>query len=736
MPSPVSGKAGARTAPDSPKQRVTTPILLQMHASECGAACLGSVLAFFGRWVPLTELRERCEVSRDGSSAASIARAARHYGLECNGLSLRADQLRMLPLPLILFWQFSHFVVLEGFDGRNFYLNDPATGRRRLSAEEFSKGFSGIALRFKRGADFSPGGEQPSLFAQLRTVLTGSWSVLTGVLACAFMLALLPLIVPVSLGVFVDEVLARHGRWGGLVAALLGGGVLVYVLSLLKHRFLKRLAVRISVTGYDRGLSRLLRLPVAFFEHRLVGDLTDRVSSIDRIAKNLTEEFLVLLIDMAMSAVLVVAMLAYDVRLTLAVLLLAVLHGLLAHFLGAVRAVRSQAMRREQGLLIGVGMQMLSHADNLRMTGADDRFFARWSGQQARELHARQLYSELGAVNSALPGLIAALRAAAILAIGGSLVIAGELTLGSLVAFYILAEMFLAPIGRFLEFADKRQALETDLQRLEDVSRTEEDSVFRRRSPASESIRTLGGRLQLTGRLELRNVTFGYNRSRRPLIEDFSLTVEPGQRVAVVGPSGSGKSTLARLVSGICEPWSGDILFDGHRRDEVPEEVLRRSISMVDQEAVLFSASLRDNITLWNPAVPDEVIGAATRDACIHDEILLRSRGYATLVEEGGVNFSGGQRQRLEIARALVGNPTVLVLDEATSALDAATEEAVDDALRRRGVTCLIVAHRLSTVRDCDEIVVLDQGAEVQRGAHDDLIADRDGMYYKLVKSG
>ncbi|MDE2882664.1 MAG: cysteine peptidase family C39 domain-containing protein [Acidobacteriota bacterium] len=736
MPSPVSGKAGARTAPDSPKQRVTTPILLQMHASECGAACLGSVLAFFGRWVPLTELRERCEVSRDGSSAASNARAARHYGLECNGLSLRADQLRMLPLPLILFWQFSHFVVLEGFDGRNFYLNDPATGRRRLSAEEFSKGFSGIALRFKRGADFSPGGEQPSLFAQLRTVLTGSWSVLTGVLACAFMLALLPLIVPVSLGVFVDEVLARHGRWGGLVAALLGGGILVYVLSLLKHRFLKRLAVRISVTGYDRGLSRLLRLPVAFFEHRLVGDLTDRVSSIDRIAKNLTEEFLVLLIDMAMSAVLVVAMLAYDVRLTLAVLLLAVLHGLLAHFLGAVRAVRSQAMRREQGLLIGVGMQMLSHADNLRMTGADDRFFARWSGQQARELHARQLYSELGAVNSALPGLIAALRAAAILAIGGSLVIAGELTLGSLVAFYILAEMFLAPIGRFLEFADKRQALETDLQRLEDVSRTEEDSVFRRRGPASESIRTLGGRLQLTGRLELRNVTFGYNRSRRPLIEDFSLTVEPGQRVAVVGPSGSGKSTLARLVSGICEPWSGDILFDGHRRDEVPEEVLRRSISMVDQEAVLFSASLRDNITLWNPAVPDEVIGAATRDACIHDEILLRSRGYATLVEEGGVNFSGGQRQRLEIARALVGNPTVLVLDEATSALDAATEEAVDDALRRRGVTCLIVAHRLSTVRDCDEIVVLDQGAEVQRGAHDDLIADRDGMYYKLVKSG
>ena len=736
MRSGPSRSDGAKAGPGFPKRRVTTPVVLQMHASECGAACLGSVLGYFGRWVPLTQLREKCEVSRDGSSAASIARAARHYGLEVGGLSVRADQLPKLPLPLILFWQFSHFLVLEGFDGRSFYLNDPATGRRRLSAEEFSKSFSGIALRFQRGPGFRPGGERPGLFEQLRGLLAGSWSVLTGVMACAFMLTLIALVVPASVGVFVDDLVANHGPWGGLVAALLGGGVLVYVLSLLKHRFLKRLAVRISVSGFNRGLSRLLRLPVAFFEHRLVGDLTDRVSSIDRIAKNLTEQFLVLVIDMAMSAVLVIAMLAYDVTLTLVVALLALLHATGVHFLGALRTVRSQTMRREQGLLIGVGMQMLSSADNLRMTGADDRFFSRWSGQQARELRARQQYSELGALNTAFPGLIGALRAAAILGVGGSLVIAGEMTLGSLVGFFILAEMFLTPVGRFLEFAEKRHALETDLQRLEDVSKTAKDPAFTRRSPESESIATLDGRLQLAGRLELRNVTFGYNKSRQPLIKDFNLAIEPGQRVAVVGPSGSGKSTLARLVSGICQPWSGQIRFDGRARDEIPAEVLRRSISMVDQDAILFSATLRDNITLWNPAVPDEVISAATRDAAIHDEILLRPHGYATLVEEGGVNFSGGQRQRLEIARALVGNPTVLVLDEATSALDAATEETVDDALRRRGVTCLIVAHRLSTVRDCDEIIVLDKGAQVQRGTHDDLIADRDGTYYRLVKSG
>ena len=736
MPPRASSRAKRNGISEPSKKRVTTPVLLQMHASECGAACLGSVLGYFGRWAPLTELREKCEVSRDGSSAASIMRAARHYGLEGGGLSVPAEALKKLDLPVIVFWQFSHFVVVEGFDSRSFHLNDPSTGRRRLSAEEFHKGYSGIALRFKPGDDFEPGGDRPGLFSQLNALLAGSWRVLTGTIACGLMLTLLSLVVPASLGVFVDDVLNSHGPWSSLVTALLGAGVLVYILTLLKHRFLKRLAVRISVIGYSQGLSRLLRLPVEFFQHRLVGDLTDRVSSTDRVAKNLTDQFLVLIVDMAMSAVLLVAMLAYDVTLTLVVLLLALLHGVLAHFVNAFRAVRSQTMRREQGLLIGFGMQMLSHADNLRMTGSDDRFFSRWSGQQARELAARQLHSELGSVNTALPGLIAAFRAAAILGLGGSFVITGAMTLGTMVGFYILAEMFLAPVGRFLEFADRRQALETDLQRLEDISKTAEAPVFARQSPESKSIPTFQGRLQLAGQLELRDVTFGFNRSKPPLIKGFNLLVSPGQRVAVVGPSGSGKSTLARLVSGIYQPWSGEILFDGHRRDDIPEEVLRRSIAMVDQDVVLFSASLRDNITLWNPAVPDEAIFSATRDASIHHEILLRPQGYSTLVEEGGANFSGGQRQRLEIARALVGNPTVIILDEATSALDAGTEEFVDDALRRRGVTCLIVAHRLSTVRDCDEIIVLEAGVEVQRGTHDDLITDEAGTYHKLVASG
>lgn len=713
-----------------------TPVLLQMHASECGAACLGSVLAHFGRRVPLTELRERCEVSRDGSSAAGVLRAARHYGLKCRGLSVSAKFLKQLPLPLILFWQYSHFVILEGYDANYFYLNDPAIGRRRVTAEEFGKGYSGIALELERGENFEPGGERAGLLEQARVWLGGTREGFAGVFACGLMLALLALAAPASVSVFVDHVLIDGQPWGLVMAALLvGGGLLVYLLSLLKHRLLKRLSARISITGYSRGFSRLLRLPMEFFNHRMVGDLTDRVTAIDRIAKNLTEQFLVLIIDMAASLVFLVAMLSFDVRLGLIVLGLAAVNALLAHAIKELRSGRADAMRREQGMLLGIGMQMLNHADSLRMVAADDRYFARWSGQQALELDARRRYAELGYVNAALPGLVSILASAIILAFGVGRVLEGDITPGALAGFYILAMMFLAPVGRFVEFADMRQAIESDLHRLEDITRTVEDPVFTRRDPQADSLPIFKGRLQLAGQVELRNVSFGYNKSKPPLINEFNLMIKPGQRVAIVGPSGSGKSTISRLVAGLIQPWSGEILFDGQPRHEIPDEVVQRSISVVDQDVVLFSATVRDNITLWNSAIPDEAIISATRDACIHEDILHRPLGYAARIEEGGVNFSGGQQQRLEIARALVGNPTVLILDEATSALDAATEEFVEDALRRRGVTCLIVAHRMNTVRDCDEIIVLDKGVEVQRGAHDELMKDESGVYYNLVKT-
>ncbi len=719
------------------KQRVTTPLLLQTHATECGAASLGSVLAYFGRWVPLIELRGKCEVSRDGSTAAGISRAAKHYGLECRGLNVPLRQLKALPLPLILFWEFNHFLVLEGYDRKSFYLNDPATGRRKLSAEEFEPSFSGIALQFKPGPEFQQGGVRPNLLERILFWLRDSWGTLAYAFGCGLMLAVLALITPAVMGIFVDRVLGEQEPWGVLLAEVLAAAaILVYGLTWLKQWCPHRLAIRISIIAGNRCLSKLLWLPIEYFNHRLVGELTDRVLSIDKIAKGLSEHFLGVLIEITMSVVFLAVMVAYDPTLALIVLGLAVLNGLIMRVITRIQTDQSQAWRREQGLLVGVGMLMMNQANRLRMNAEESRFFSRWSGHQARELAARQRFSELSHFNEAMPNLFMILGHSAVLTFGATQVMTGELTLGALVAFYLVAAMFLEPVGRFVGLANNRQVLETNMQRLDDIMDIREDPRLSRRHEATKAIATFDGRLRLTGHVDLRGVTFGYNRGRPPLLENFSLTIKPGQRIAVVGPSGSGKSTLSRLVSGLYQPWSGEILFDGRPGHEIPVEVLSRSLSLVDQHSILFSATVRENITLWNPSIPDDDVVNAARDACIHDEILNRPLGYATRVVEDGGNFSGGQRQRLEIARALVGNPTVLVLDEASSALDAATEKYIDEALRRRGCSCLIIAHRLSTVRDCDEIIVLDKGVEAQRGTHDELVKDKTGLYYRLVREG
>ena len=719
------------------KRRVTTPLLMQTHMTECAAACLGSVLGYFGLWVPLSELRVKCEVSRDGSTAAGIARAARHYGLECVGWQGDINQLKKLPLPLILFWEFNHFLILEGFDRKWFYLNDPALGRRKLTPEEFKEGFTGVALRFNVGPAFQHGGMRFNILRRIPLWLRGVRGALGSVTACGLLLALLALVMPAALAIFVDHALGENDPMGGMVAGAMAlAAILVYALTWLKRRWLQRLAVRMSVIAGNRSVSQLLRLPINYFNHRLAGELNARILSIDRIAKVLSEQFVGLFIEFAMSVVFLAVMLAYEPVLGLIVLGLAALNAVIMRVLTQIRIDGSHALRREQAMLLGMGTLMLHQSDAVRMTGEDDSYFSRWSGHQARELTARQSYSELSHINAAMPGLFTVLGNAVVLIIGATQVMAGEMTLGMLVGFYILAGMFLEPVGRFVEAADDRQETETDLQRLDDITETSEDPGLSRPHQSSESIGTLNGRLRLAGKVELRGITFGYNPARPALLKDFNLVIKPGQRVAIVGPSGSGKSTVSRLAAGFYQPWSGEILFDDLPGQDIPDDVMSRSLAMVDQHVVLFSGTLRENITLWNPTVPDDDLVDAARDACIHDEILSRPLGYATQVDENGGNFSGGQRQRLEITRALVGNPTVVILDEATSALDAVTEELIDDALRRRGVTCLIIAHRLSTVRDCDEIIVLDQGKVVQRGNHDELMADESGLYHRLVKAG
>ena len=722
----------------APTRRLRTPLVLQLEDAECGAACLGTVLAHFGRWVSIEELREICAVGRDGCDASDLSRAARHYGLEPQGWRREPEDLWKMDLPLILYWDFSHFVVLEGFAPGKYYINDPANGHRVIDEEEFDIAFTGLALEVRPGPDFTPGGVRPGIWRRIWPWLNEVKVPLAFAMGCGLLLAIPALSFPLLLSAFVDFVLAgREPAWGGVMAAaLVAASGFVYLFVWLRQRCLRRIAVRLSITQGSRLMRLLFRLPMRFYAHRYAGDLTHRVRLIDQIASVSSVQLVGLLVEIISSAVFLVLMLVYDPLLATVVVALGGLSAFLMRLLTRIRLDENRRLRREQGQLIGVGMYGSSKIDTLRAIAAENDFFVRWTGYQARELAARQRFVEFGYIIAAQPALIMILGNAAVLGLGGMRVIDGDMSVGMMMGFYVVASSFLQPIGRLVQFADQFQIIEADLQRVGDVLDAPEDPDFSDESPdASGRTVAFGGRLRLRGKVELRNVTFGYQRNREALLKDFSLTINPGQRVAVVGPTGSGKSTLASLVSGLHKPWSGEILFYGQPRSAIPRTQLTSSVALVDQHSFLFKGTVRENLTMWNPETPDHAVVAAGRDATIHEAIMARALGYDSPVEEGGSNFSGGQRQRLEIARALVSEPSVLVLDEATSALDAISEQRIDDALRRRGCTCLIVAHRLSTIRDSDLIIVLDRGQEVQRGTHQELMLDGEGHYARLMKA-
>ena len=720
------------------RRRVRTPTLLQNDQTECGAVSLGIVLAFFDRWVPLEELRAACAVTRDGSNGVDVMRAAREFGLKPQGWRKEPKQLHSMPKPLILFWEFAHFVVLEGYWRGRYYLNDPNTGRRTVSEEEFDEAFTGVAMSFQPDAGFKRGGRRPGILSRLWPWLRQGKEPLAFALACGLLLALTALATPLLLNVFVDYVLSgREPSWAGTLTggAIVAGGV-TYLLTWLRERCLRLLSLRVSLDRADRFITRLFRLRTEFFSHRYAGDLTARMQSINEVATVATGQFVGIGIELAASLLFVALMVIYDPLLAAVIVALGVASGLLTRTVTRSRIDENRRLQREAGHMHGAGVNGLGMIDMLRAAAAENDFFVHFTGLQARELLARQRFTELGHVIAALPSLFLIAGNAAVLGIGGLKVMSGGMTLGAMMAFYMLATSFLLPIGRFVQFADLFQVLEGHLQRLDDVFESPEDEILARagKSPG-DGPPGFRGRLRLTGRVELRNVTFGYKATEEPLLKDLSLVVEPGQRVAIVGTSGSGKSTLASLVAGIHRPWSGEILFDGRPLAEVPRDLLTDSVSLVDQHIFLFAGTVRDNLAMWDRETPDQDIVAAAKDADIHAEIISRPQGYDTLVLEGGRNFSGGQRQRLEIARALVSNPTVLVLDEATCALDPLAELRIDDALRSRGISCLIIAHRLSTTRDSDLIVVLDGGQEAQRGTHRELMADAGGLYRQLMEA-
>ncbi len=722
----------ATSYPPPPERRVKTPTVIQMEAVECGAAALSIVLGYYGRFAPLEELRAECGVSRDGSKASNVLKAARKMGLEAKGYKYGLEDLYKLDYPCILFWNFNHFLVLEGFRKGRVYLNDPAEGPRVVGMEELDASFSGVVLTFKPGAEFKRGGSPPSIGNALRQRLVGSETALLFTVLCGLCLVVPGLLVPTFGRVFIDEYLI--GERSDLMAPLLMAMGLTAVftagLNALQQHVLLRMETRLALDHSSRFFNHILRLPVTYFAQRFAGEIGSRVALNDNVAMLISGRLATIVIDCVLIVFYAVMMLFYSVPLTLMCMLLAAVNVLAVKAVSRIRVDASRRLAQESGKLTGTAMGGLRMIETIKATGAEAEFFSRWAGYQAKALKSEQDLGELNGYTAAVPPLVTALITAAILLYGGSLVMEGALTVGMLIAYQTLMTSFVRPLNNFVRFGGSVQELQADMNRLDDVlANPQDDSYDERREydPAT------GNMLKLSGEIELRNVSFGYSPLEPALIEDFDLKIKPGQRVALVGGSGSGKSTVAKLITGLYKPWTGQVLFQGIDRERIPHFLLANSLGVVDQDIFLFRGTVRENLTMWDATVPDAAITAACADAQIAEVIETRDGAYQSMVEEGGGNFSGGQAQRLEIARSLVSSPSMLVLDEATSALDPTTEMLIDDAIRRRGCTCVIVAHRLATIRDCDEIIVMQRGKIVQRGTHEQM-KNADGPYAELIK--
>lgn len=715
----------------APRQkRVRTPTILQMEAVECGAAALAMVLACHGRWVPLEELRIDCGVSRNGSKASNLLKCARRHGLSAKGFTKEAEALASLPVPSILHWNFNHFLVFEGYENGMACLNDPASGHRKVSREELAECFTGVVLAMEPGPQFERAGHPPSLVRELAVWLRHSGAGVALVALASLLLVLPGMLLPLLSKVFVDEILvARQERWlVPLLAAIGAAAGLRALLTWLQQRYLLRLELKLAVVMSTRFLAQVLRLPLNFFSQRHPGEVANRIGAAERIAQLLSGALATNIFNLVAVLCYGLLMLAFDLPLGLAALALAGANLACLGALGRRRQDLSNRLIGDQGKLAAATVGAIAGIETLKAGGTEDAAFARWAGYQASSLLVQQDMGRQSALLAVAPSLLAGLTAAAVLGLGGLRVMQGVLTLGDLVAFQLLLAAFSHPLAQLVRLGSNIQAVKGLLTRLADVFCYPVPPAAAATGSESETEQAA----QLQGRLTLRGVSYGYSPLDAPQLSGIELTVAPGTRVALVGASGSGKSTLGRICCGLVPPSEGAVLLDGKPLDKLPARVLAGAVAYVDQDVFLFHGSLRDNLTLWDATVPDADLLAALDDAGIGAEVAARPGGLDALVTEGGANWSGGERQRLELARALVRDPALLVLDEATAALDTVTEQAIDAALRRRGCACVIIAHRLSTLRDCDEIVVLKAGRVVERGTHEQLLA-RDGEYAALI---
>ncbi len=710
--------------------RVKVPTILQMEATECGAASLSMILAHYGLWLPLEKLRQECGVNRDGSKASCVIRAARNRGCTANGYRWNADRVREVnEFPLIIHWEFNHFIVLEGIVGNTVYLNDPALGRRTVKWEDFRTSYTGVALHIVPNENFVPEGRRYDILKAVTEKLAqDKWAVLF-ILLLNFGMIIPGLASPIFSQIFLDDILTRkHPDWMfNFCLAITVSFVVCGVMNWLQAVILTRWQRKLTLADSSSFFRHLLRLPMNFFNQRYAAEVASRVNFNESIAGVLSGPAATAVLNLLIAIFYLLLLLQYNVTLTIIGVFFSSVNIIIFFALRRHLTDLQMKIQQDAGKAYGVAMNGLSMIETIKANGNESDFFAKWAGYRAKVLSASQEAALWQMTATIIPTLLGGINGALIMTLGGFSIMDGAMTAGMFMAFQNLMGSFQAPVNSLLGLGSTLQSTETQMQRLDDVRRYEIDDLNCR----DEEI--IGNVERLNGELELRDINFGYSPLEKPLLKNFSLHIKPGHWVAVVGASGSGKSTVAKIVTGIYEEWSGSVLFDGKIRREIPRAAIVNSVAAVDQDIFQITGTIADNLTLFDSSVEKSEIIRAAKDACIHDDILKLDKGYDSEVSEGGLNFSGGQRQRLEIARALAINPSLLILDEATSALDPLTEQIILENIRRRGCSCLIVAHRLSTIRDCDEIIVLDQGVVVERGTHREMI-QHDGAYRRLIE--
>ena len=706
------------------------PVVMQMEAPECGAACLAMILAYYGKWVPLEQVRADCGVSRDGSNARNILRAARSYGLEASGWRYEPEALREEgSFPCIVHWNFNHFIVLDGFKGDRVYVNDPARGSCVMSFEEFDRGFTGICLAFEPGEGFTPGGKPKSVFAYAAARLRGAGAAVAFVTLTTVISALIGIINPAFSRVFLDRLLTGvNPDWFmPFILGITALGVVQIAVAWVQAVYSLKINGKLAALGSTEFMWKVLRLPMEFFAQRVAGDIQSRKDTNAGIANTIVNTLAPLALNMAMMVFYLAVMLRYSPMLTLVGITGIVVNLLVSRLISKKRIDIARLQTRDAGRLAGATVSGIEMIETIKSAGAENGWFERWAGYQASVNTQEARFSRLNNYLGLIPKIAASAANTVVLMLGVWLTVRGEFTAGMIMAFQGFLASFTAPAAQLITSGQTIQEMRTQMEQVEDVLSYRTDPNWRD-DPVAEGAEYD----KLSGAVELRHVTFGYSRLAEPLIEDFSLSLRPGSRVALVGASGCGKSTIAKLVSGLYEPWSGEILFDGRPIKEIDRSVFTGSLAVVDQDIILFEDTVSANVKMWDSSIEDFEVILAARDAEIHETVMQRDGGYNAHVSEGGRDFSGGERQRLEIARVLAQDPTIVILDEASSALDARTEYNVVQHIRERGVTCIVVAHRLSTIRDCDEIIVLDRGRVVERGTHDELFA-KGGLYAELV---